>query len=99
MQVHAVMVIACYAPEEGHAVFGCSKTGAHDLAPPSRGSRAVDSGNGPRCVLATVVRDVEADDRRSTAGGSPFDQQDFRDFTVLAKVLVGTQSRDELQQK
>lgn len=43
-----------------------------------------------------MVGDVEANNRCTTAGRSPFDQENLRDLAILPKIFIGAQSRNEL---
>jgi hypothetical protein len=90
MQIHAVMVVASLVTQEGHAILGSPVTGPHDIAATSRRRSSIDSRNGTRRILASSVRDIEADDRTASARGRPFDKQDLGYLPVLSKVFVRT---------
>ena len=97
MQVHATVVGACYATQESHAVLRRAVTCPHDFSPTAWRGRAVDSRNCACGIFTAVERDVQSNDRRTSAWRGPLDDDNLRDLAILPKVLVRAQGRDELR--
>jgi hypothetical protein len=71
-------------------------TSTHDLSASTRRGCPIDSADGAGGVLASMIRDVKANHGTSPTRGISFDKKYFSDLAVLTKVLVRTQSGNEL---
>ena len=97
MKVHTTVIRTADATEEGHAVFRRAVARTHDFSTCTRRWRTVHSGYAPRGIFTAVERDVQSNDRRTSAWRGPLDDDNLRDLAILPKVLVRAQGRDELR--
>ena len=90
------MIRACYTAEERHAVLRRPITGPHDLASTAWRRCAIHSRDCPSCVFATVVCDIQPNNRRAASRRGTFGDHDLGYLPVLPKVLVRPQGWYEL---
>ena len=91
------MIRAIDAAQKRHAILGRTVAGTHDLAPTTRGGRTIDNGNTACGVFSTVIRDVQPYDRRLRAWCSTLDQNNLRNATILAEIIIRAQGRYQLR--
>lgn len=96
VKAHATVVRTRLATKKCHAVLRRSVTCPHNVPPTPRRKSAIDSTNAPGGILLLVVSDVESDDWTLAVRGCTFDDHNLGYLPVLAKIVVGTQRRDQL---
>lgn len=97
MKIHATMIAALNTTQEGHTIFCRSVTSTHDLSASTRRGCPIDSADGAGGILASMIGDVKAYHGTTPTRGIALDKEYFSDLAVLPKVLVRTQSGDELK--
>jgi hypothetical protein len=96
VETHTTVIGTRLATKECHAVFRCSITCSHNVSPPSGRRSAIDGADASHSVLFPVVSNVESDDRVLAVRGCAFNDHDLGYLPILAKVVIGTQRRNQL---
>jgi len=97
MKIHTTMVTAWNAAEKGYAIFGGTIAGPHDISTSPWRLGSIDSRNRSCCIFASMIGYIQSNDWNTTTRRIALYQKNLGYLAILSKVLIGTQSWNELR--